>query len=95
MRGQIGSCLSRFSLLPAPRLAMYWAHLDCFPKYIIERPSDESKSLDKVPVMAHESAKCVDLGKGLWHRELLHRVDIVSAGVDPLTGNMMHKVYNL
>ena len=74
---------------------LFWAHLDFFPKYIIEWPSDVSESLDKAPVMTRESAECMDLGKGLLHRELLHHTDIVSAGADPLVGNMMLEVYNL
>ena len=43
-----------------------------------------SKSLDEAPVMPHQSAKCVDLGEGFWHWELLHCVHIFFTGVDPL-----------
>ena len=45
--------------------------------------------------MTCKSAECADLGEGLWHRELPHHADVVSAGADPLMGNMMCEVYNL
>ena len=70
-------------------------HLNFFPQYILEWHSDMSKSLDEVPVMAPKSAECVNLGEGLWYREFLHRTNVFLAGVDPLMGNMMRKVYDL
>ena len=37
---------------------------------------------------SYESTECTDLGEGVWHWELLHCMDVVSAGADPLTGNI-------
>ena len=77
------------------RWQLYQTHLNFFSKYIVEWPSDVSKSLDEAPVMTHESTECMDLGEGLWHRELLYHMHVFLAGADPLAGNMMCKVYDL
>ena len=54
-----------------------------------------SKSLNKVPIMPHQSTECTDLGESLCHWELLYCTYILPAGVDPFTGYMMCQVHNL
>ena len=77
------------------RWQLCWTHFNFFSKYVIEWPGNVSKSLNKAPVMTHESAECTDLGEGLWHQEPLHYTHVFLTGADPLVRNMMCKVYDL
>ena len=73
---------------------LYQAYLDFLSQHIIQRSWDVSESLDEASVVSCQPTKCMDMGEGFWHWELLYCVHIFSAGMDPLMGYMVHQVNN-
>ena len=54
-----------------------------------------SESLNEVLIMPHQPAKHVDLDKGFQQWELLYHMHVLPAGMDSLSGYVVHQVHNL